>query len=739
MELLLHHEVGDEIERDGYLELLRQNLGQKGHPKPPITQLRRAFDAAVLARQVAAQVANPQEPPEAVQATGLRQAFGDSAEIPDRLVMPAGWRVGLDGVWLVPSCPRADGTPAREVLVLPTPLVVTRRLLEIQGELEYWELAWRRDGRWKRKGVDRAIPANRLRIVELAADGLPVTSENASLVVQYLAAFEAANLGALPRCQVSNALGWVNEQHIFLWGRTPLQVVPAAQPCSWTQGTREAHSVQDVLFQGADAGDEQIADGFHAQGTMEDWRAHMAPVLGQHKVRLGVLASLCSPLLEILGVPNPIVEYCGDTSRGKTITLRAAASCWGNPNEKSTKAAISGWDITRVGAERLLATVNNLPLILDDTSRCKHKEILSQVIYDTVAGQGRRRGSLKGCQRTGTWSTVLLSSGESSVNAYAEHGGARARVLTLWGSPFGEVTQETGNTVKALDQGVRANYGHAGPAFVRFLLQNRDRWAQWKRWWQCIMHKFHEWAGNNPVLGRMADVFATLTLAGVLAAKALNLPMLARNAIRPLWTELGAQATEADVPTRALRYVYDWARSHQQDFHGRAPRTGDGPRQPSAGWAGRWDPPEQPWEHIAFFPNRIAEILRQGSFEPDACLRAWKERGWLALDGAGQRIQVRIQGQRASEERARMVALRRQVLDTLDSGDPCTHDRNPPWLYTACRLFQQHVLKEDQRLAVAGGTIAHLPPIQRFVREAVERWLANNPPGDGTTQPAPPV
>jgi putative DNA primase/helicase len=709
MHLLLDRSVPDEIVRNAYLEELGKALARQGYSRYTLPQLRRLFDATVSARaQPVAEASSGQDDPR----TRVHCILGN-APVSEDAVLPALYQMTEAGV--------SRHVGQEKIDVLPTPVVITRRLLDAEDGKELLELAWLRDGKWKRLIVDRGIIANKNKILDLASEGLPVTSNTSADVVSFLAEYENENLLAIPRTKSSPSLGWVDNKNGFLWGSELITTGISTRRRRGMGGTsdEETAATLPVEFQPLSDGDEQIAQGFCSGGTMQGWSNAVVDALGYDKVHLMTLASLCAPLLEILEASNPIIELCGDTSHGKTITLRIAASCWGIPNEKSPKAAISTWDITRVGVEQSLATINNLPLILDDTQLCTHKDIIGQVIYDVAKGRGRKRGSLNGTQKTSTWSAALLSSGETSATSYAEHGGARARVISLWGSPFGQISGQMGATVKNLNDAILGNYGHAGPAFVRYLLTNRQQWPTWKTWHRRISRYYQSKAGNNSVVGRMADVFATLTVTGILAAKALGIRILARSPIKTLWRELTTEAAEADIPARALRYVYGWAQARQTEFHGRREQN---QHQPSGGWAGRWDPANGPWEYIAFFPNKINEILEGAGFEAEAILRTWNERGWLRLDRARQRVQVRI-----GTEHFRMVAVTRQSLEALDGTGTPERAGDHPWLAEAARLFIASVINHDRRRQRLELSAAEQDVVRECVLEAARNWFANQP------------
>ena len=89
------------------------------------------------------------------------------------------------------------------------------------------------------------------------------------------------------------------------------------------------------------------------------------------------------------------------------------------------------------------------------------REDVEQTIYDLANGCGRGRGSLKGLAAQQAWKTVLLTSGEQSATSLTESGGTRARVLTLWGSPFGNKNEDIAIVTSELNSWLKENYGHA--------------------------------------------------------------------------------------------------------------------------------------------------------------------------------------------------------------------------------------------------------------------------------------
>ena len=158
---------------------------------------------------------------------------------------------------------------------------------------------------------------------------------------------------------------------------------------------------------------------------------------GYPNVMIGVYASLASVLSHILKVDSFIFEWSGETSKGKTVTLKVAASVWGNPST-GQGGIIKKWNVTPVNIERTASLLNNLPLFLDDTKDLSRTKIISNLIYNLASGQGKGRGSIKGSQITRYWNNISFSTGEQKITTFTKDGGTAARVFPIVGLPFGK-------------------------------------------------------------------------------------------------------------------------------------------------------------------------------------------------------------------------------------------------------------------------------------------------------------
>ena len=563
------------------------------------------------------------------------------------LTVPGGW--GIGDRQIVSS----DGQE-----ILPCRIIITRLFQDIEGGVCSVGLAWARGDHWMHRTCTREQISSNRAVVELSNYDLPVNTNNAPVFVDYLADFERDNLEMIPRSRIARRLGWFGRdgQDGFLCGRNLIVS---------SQDGLHVGEQDELEFRGDDEGDEQIVDGIRAEGTMQAWINAVAPLQAFPRALFGIYASLCPPILRIVRGQNFVVSYDGRTSVGKTTTQIVAASCWGYPilNGPDGCSALYGWDATRVFVERAAAILNCIPLNLDDTKVARQKDDVTATIYQFVNGAGRGRGSQRGVAATRSWQSVMISSGEEPLTSFTRDGGSRARVLAIWGSPF-EISEEAGRITVGLREQLEDHYGHAGPAFVRHLVDNRSLWPDWRNWYRQRRQSYQELAGNNSVASRMAACFATLELTAHLAHQAIPFPWEYQDTIRGLWAEITADTDEADQGVAALRYIVGWCWSMRDDFQGGGTRDRD--HAPSSGWLGKWrlvGRNEANAQCLAIYPHKLDAALDERGYSPAAIRRLWNDSGWLRTEDNKTTLRVRTTGARGA-----MVAIRWSAIEQLMEG-----------------------------------------------------------------------
>jgi hypothetical protein len=427
----------------------------------------------------------------------------------------------------------------------------------------------------------------------------------------------------------------------------------------------------DVIFRASSPGDEQIVDGYVSAGTLDAWIEAIEPLQHYPRVLTALYASFAAPLLYVLDCPNFVVDLCSRTSQGKTTTQRLAASVWGVPDERKPAAAITTWDTTLVGFERLAAVVCDLPLIADDTKRAKKPEEIAKVLYMVTSGRGKTRGAVRGLATTAVWRTVLITSGEQPVTSFTNDGGTRMRVLQIEGPPFGKQDIETGKIVEKLSLALRSNYGVAGREFIRRLIGDKDKWPEFKAEFQRRTEAYIETATSERA-GRLATYAACVAQAATLAHTYLDFPFPFDDPIAKMWDEISGEADDALGAKRALRYLVSWASQNEHRFDGRQQLDRDGcPIIPASGIVGKWDQGEG-YESIAFLPHIAEELLTAQKFHPEAIFNEWLDNEWLEVtseDGRRRHTKlVRIREERAAKARqVRMIVIKREAIEKVEA------------------------------------------------------------------------
>ena len=579
------------------------------------------------------------------------------APVADDILVPPGWELSESGIT---SSLWFDGT-----LCIPAHVVITRRLRDRASSTEQCELLWLRNATWQRAVVARGVIASARSIVELASIGLPVTTNSAPMLVQYLADFESENLARLPLGFVSAQLGWydLNGTRSFLWGPS---VITADGVSNAASGQPPA-----VTFCGTDEGDQQLARGYHSAGSFDDWLDAVRVFVNDPRAILAIVASLAVPLLEICRAPNFVVSYSGPTTSGKTTILRGAASVWGCPDDAGHQkgCAVFSWDSTAVWRERALGVLNGLPLLMDESKHVRDPDDVAKTIYAAVQGNSRGRGTPKGLAKSTTCRTILMSSGEQPATSFTHDGGIRARVLEIWGSPFTGGPDVAGPKARQFAARVREHYGHAGPKFVHELLKSQSKWPEYRRCYSKLVQHYHKLADSNVIAGRMAENFAILTLTFELAQLAKCLPDEFQDPTAELHCELIGEAAGTDPVFAALRSVVEFAQSHPDRFDGaREKDASNGRTVPIHGWAGRWHPEHGKWKLICFLPFVLEQILRESGHDPISTIRNWAERCWL--ETSSEKKQTRNQYKcRVGKESVWTIAIRREALVELGLAD----------------------------------------------------------------------
>ncbi len=166
--------------------------------------------------------------------------------------------------------------------------------------------------------------------------------------------------------------------------------------------------------------DEQI-DGIGAEkGTAEQWKASIASLChGNSRLLFAVSAGFAAPLLELVGVQSGGFHFRGNSSIGKTILLACTCSLFGSPR------FMISWRATDNGLESKFHCRSGLPSLVDEIGQAQ-PETIGPMVYMAGNGQKKLRANRNGDARPNeTWSTLLLSTGEITLEQHAAMAGKR--------------------------------------------------------------------------------------------------------------------------------------------------------------------------------------------------------------------------------------------------------------------------------------------------------------------------
>ncbi len=342
----------------------------------------------------------------------------------------AQWIATDDGVRLYNN---SSGT--QDVVACRHPIMPIKRLRNLQTDEEQVTIAFKRNNKWSELTVPKTTITQASKICGLSAKSILVTSESAKYLVRYLADIEADNESEIPLLLSSSKLGWIGNSFL------PYDT--------------------DILFDG-NAKFKQSYEAIKSHGDRAIWYTHMRELrkTGRFEIKFLLAASFASVLLKIVGGLPFMVDLWGETEGGKSVALMVAASVWANPGKG---LYIRDYASTDVGLEALADFLNNLPVILDDTSK-RNKSIeqrFEEIIYNLCSGKGKTRSNKElGINRENTWENIILTNGESPVTSNVSQGGAFNRVLEV----------EAGEHIFQNPQGtvdiVKKNYGFAGKDFI---------------------------------------------------------------------------------------------------------------------------------------------------------------------------------------------------------------------------------------------------------------------------------
>lgn len=223
---------------------------------------------------------------------------------------------------------------------------------------------------------------------------------------------------------------------------------------------------------------------YRSRGTLEGWRSGVAAFCpGNILLLFSVSCGFAGPLLGLLGEAGGGIHVYGQSRRGKSTALHAAASVWGAP--RGHQAFARSWRATGNALEATAAEHSDVLLPLDEIGQLDPREA-GEAAYMLANGVGKMRAGRDGRARPApTWCVLVVSTGEKRLSDVMAEAGKRieagqaARLVDIGadaGAGMGLFQALHGSTTPAafaerLDGAMREDHGVAGPAYLAWLVQ----------------------------------------------------------------------------------------------------------------------------------------------------------------------------------------------------------------------------------------------------------------------------
>ncbi len=338
---------------------------------------------------------------------------------------------------------------------------------------------------------------------ELASQGLNITTnlKQRSYLDTYI-----QNYPIHKRALCVDKLGWHDKQYIL-----PDRAIGS-------------DGKQLIVYQSANS----INSTLTQQGELAQWRDKLCkPLAEQSRFVFSIACAFAGQLLELLEYDGGGFHLLGSSSMGKSLSLKLAASVWGNPDRY-----VKTWRSTDNALEGTASEHNDSFLPLDEISECDPK-IVGKTVYMLANGQGKGRSTTTGHNRIAkTWRIIFLSNGEESLQNFMAQAGQKTNAGIE--VRVAHIDANAGKGLKTFDSLVLADtseaqadrirelshayYGSAGIAWLEHITS--DKAATTANAGQLVSDFMSQYSDLTAQAHRVAKRFAIVSAAGEMATSA---------------------------------------------------------------------------------------------------------------------------------------------------------------------------------------------------------------------------
>jgi len=396
-------------------------------------------------------------------------------------------------------------------------------------------------------------------------------------------------------------------------------------------------------------------------GDLASWRKNISLLcVGNSRLIASICIGLASPLLELASIESGGFHLVGGSSSGKTTTAKLGCTVFG--------VILQSWRATDNGLEGVASRHSDIGLFLDDIGQVEPR-IIGIISYMLANGAGKIRSDRDGSdKKVMKWLLLFLSTGEVTMSEHmaSERKNAKAgqevRLINLEadaGAGMGAFESLHGDAsakdfAERLNESSKNHYGTAGPAFIEFIVKNRNYCKSRITEIKLQFHNALNLKDSDGQVQRVATRFALIAAAGELASEAgitgweMDAAFQASIACFKSWRKAWAPAGNREAQ-QAIEQVRGFMQKHAARFE-----DGDTPVPFNrAGFVKR----NEYWIFPNVFRDDVCEGLRVASVT-DVLM----QRGYLAPDNEGKR-QVR---RTAEGKQQRFYVINSSILEGTD-------------------------------------------------------------------------
>lgn len=477
-----------------------------------------------------------------------------------------------------------------EVVACYHPIMPVQRLVNVDTKVHKVMLAYRLGRRWETVIEDKNVISDSRSIIGLSKYGIMVNSETSKALVRYLADVEQLNYDTIPEVSSVGRLGWIDG-----YGFSPYE--------------------EDLVFDGEETFRTRF-ESIQEKGSRQAWldcvrsvRAGKTP--GNVVARIVLAASFASVLVKPCSCLPFFVHLWGGSETGKSLSLVLATSVWANPE---IGVYIQTFNATEVGKELGAAFCNSLPLVIDELQLVKdNRKDFDKMIYQLSEGVGRIRGQKQGgLQKTPTWRNCIITTGEFPIISSNSGEGAVNRTIEV-DCHDTKLFDDPKKTATSL----YANYGFAGPEFVKHLMEDGV---------QERVQKLQDAMQDTLKTGDTMDK-QTASAALILAADRLAEEWIFQDGIFLQPEDISKYLVSKEAVNqnaRALQYLYDFININQSRF------TPEADAHQGEIWG------EIDGEYACIIRSKFDQILSDEGYNASAFLGWAKNRGYIHCSKKGE-------------------------------------------------------------------------------------------------------